>query len=92
MWRSSRPRALVVRCRSRLVIRSRPWCDESLKICEGRGLGAAREREKTVPIFLNDGRVWWAAGAGCAVDLRSQWLEGVRVIWVEDRGAKTAQY
>ena len=40
-------------------------------ICEGRGLGAAREREKSVPIFLNDGRVWWAEGAGCAVDLRS---------------------
>ena len=50
---------------------ARPWCDESLTICEGRGLGAAREREKTVPIFLNDGRVWWAEGAGCAVDLRS---------------------
>ena len=51
MWRSSRSRASVVRCRSRLVIRSRPWCDESLMFCEGRGLGAAREREKTVPIF-----------------------------------------
>ena len=72
MWRSSRPRALVARCRSRLVIRSRPWSDESLMICEeGRGLGAAREREKTVPTFFNDGMVWWAAGASCAVDLRS---------------------
>ena len=77
---------------SRLGIRSRPWCDESLTICEGRGLGAVREREKTVPMFLNDGRVWWAAGAGCAVDLRSQWLEGLRMVWVEDRGAKTSHY
>ena len=51
------------------------------RVFEGRGLGAAREREKTVPIFLNDGRVWWAEGAGCAVDLRSQLLERFRVVW-----------
>ena len=41
-----------------------------------------------MPILLNDGMVWWAAGASCAVDLRSQWIEGLRVVWVGGRGSK----
>ena len=59
-----------------------------------RAGGCERTRENSAYIFerWGDGRVWWAAGAGCAVDLRSQWLVGLRVVWVEDRGAKTAQY